>query len=156
MMEEVIYKAVLCSIAIAGAIITKHILYKVIKKAAKKVPQLPTTFFNSIIKYGINIVVFVYVLSTVLGKSPTVLLSGLGAMAGVLIFVAKDAFMSLIAAIKILLDGSIKEGDYIMISPKEKGTVKEVTMSKVILKTEDVKEIHIPIQKIINNTVTKY
>ncbi len=55
----------------------------------------------------------VLIISTLLGKSPVVVLSAFGAVAAVLIFVFKDTILGLVASIQISVNDLVRVGDWV-------------------------------------------
>ncbi|MFT4525797.1 MAG: miniconductance mechanosensitive channel [Granulosicoccus sp.] len=55
----------------------------------------------------------VLIISTLIGKSPVVVLSAFGAVAAVLIFVFKDTILGLVASIQISVNDLIRVGDWV-------------------------------------------
>lgn len=78
------------------------------------------------------IVGVILVVSILIGKSPTLLLTGLGASAAVISFIFKDSLMGLIAGVQLSANNMLKVGDWIeMPSRGIDGTVVEVTLTTI-------------------------
>ena len=73
-------------------------------------------------------------ISTWMGESPWVLLSGVGAITAVLLLVFKDTLLSLIAGIQIMTNDLIRVGDWIEVPEfKADGDVIEIALHQIIV-----------------------
>lgn len=68
--------------------------------------------FQSIKLLG-SVVIGIMMISLLIGKSPTILISGLGAMAAVLMLVFKDPILGLVAGIQLSANNMLKLGDWL-------------------------------------------
>ena len=55
----------------------------------------------------------ILIISTLIGKSPLILLSGIGAMSAVLMLVFKDSLLGLVAGIQLTSNDMVRVGDWI-------------------------------------------
>ncbi len=90
----------------------------------------------------IKILVFfmsgIMIIALLLGKDPTVLLAGLGALAAVLILVFKDTILGFVASIQLSANDMVKIGDWIeMKSHRADGTVTDITLNTVKVQNWD-------------------
>jgi miniconductance mechanosensitive channel len=69
--------------------------------------------YLDILKILVVILGIIFSISMFTGKSPLVLLTGLGALTAVLLFVFRDTILSIIASIQISTYDLVKEGDWI-------------------------------------------
>ena len=80
----------------------------------------------------------ILIISVLLGKDPTVLLAGLGAMMAVLILVFKDTILGFVASIQLSVNDMIRIGDWIeMPSHRADGTVFDITLNTVKVQNWD-------------------
>lgn len=75
--------------------------------------QLPLKGIFQSIKLIGALVVGIMMISLLIGKSPTILISGLGAMAAVLMLVFKDPILGLVAGIQLSANNMLKLGDWL-------------------------------------------
>jgi miniconductance mechanosensitive channel len=103
-----------------------------------------------IIIYGIAIIL---ILSILLGRSPIVLFTGLGALAAVLILVFKDTILGFVASIQLTANNMIRIGDWISM-PKHNadGTVTEITLNTVKVQNWDKTISTIPTYSLVSDS----
>ncbi|ATF92008.1 Miniconductance mechanosensitive channel [Cedecea neteri] len=75
--------------------------------------QLPLKGIFQGVKLLAAIVVGIMMVSLLIGKSPAILISGLGAMAAVLMLVFKDPILGLVAGIQLSANSMLKMGDWL-------------------------------------------
>ncbi|MDD4143394.1 MAG: mechanosensitive ion channel [Prolixibacteraceae bacterium] len=80
----------------------------------------------------------ILIIAVLLGKDPTVLLAGLGAMGAVLLLVFKDSILGFVASIQLSGNNMVKIGDWIeMRSRGADGTVFDITLNTVKVQNWD-------------------
>ena len=88
-----------------------------------------------VILYFIGIIIMVAVL---IDKSPTVLLTGLGASAAVLMLIFKDSILGFVAGVQLSQNKMVQLGDWIqMPDGSANGTVEEITLNTVKVRNWD-------------------
>ena len=88
-----------------------------------------------VILYFIGAIVIIAVL---IDKSPTVLLTGLGASAAVLMLIFKDSILGFVAGVQLSQNNMIQLGDWIqMPDGTANGTVEEITLNTVKVRNWD-------------------
>jgi miniconductance mechanosensitive channel len=75
--------------------------------------QLPLRGIFQSVKLIAAIVVGILMVSLLMGRSPAILISGLGAMAAVLMLVFKDPILGLVAGIQLSANNMLKLGDWL-------------------------------------------
>jgi miniconductance mechanosensitive channel len=75
--------------------------------------QLPLKGIFQGVKLVSAILVGILIISLLLGQSPAILISGLGAMAAVLMLVFKDPILGLVAGIQLSANDMLKLGDWL-------------------------------------------
>lgn len=75
--------------------------------------HLPIKGIFQSLKLISSLVVGIMMISLLIGKSPTILISGLGAMAAVLMLVFKDPILGLVAGIQLSANNMLKLGDWL-------------------------------------------
>ncbi len=76
-------------------------------------PRLPINSFVQVLKFLTVFVGLILVLSKLLGQSPVVFLSGLGAFTAVLLLIFKDSILGLVAGIRLTSNNLAQIGDWI-------------------------------------------
>jgi len=121
--------------------------------------QFPTTRTRPIKGYLQIVVVAVYVVGTVLviaallGKSPLIFLSGLGAMTAVLLLVFRDTILSLVANIQLAGNDMVQVGDWIeMPSAGADGDVIDIALHTVKVQNWDKTISTIPTYRLITES----
>lgn len=103
-----------------------------------------------IILYTIAIIM---VLSLILGRSPVGILTGIGALAAVLILVFKDTILGFVASIQLSANNMVRIGDWISL-PKHNadGTVIEITLNTVKVQNWDKTISTIPTYALVSDS----
>jgi len=85
------------------------------------------------------------------GESPVVLLTGLGAIAAVLLLIFQGTILSLVASIQIVANDLIKEGDWIEVPSYEAdGDVVNINLHTIKIRNFDMTYSIIPTYKIVD------
>lgn len=112
----------------------------------------PIKSYLQVVKIAIFIVAVILMGATVVDKSPVILLSGLGAMAAVLILVFQDTLLSFVASIQINASGMVRVGDWIeMPHMNADGAVMEIALHTVRVQNWDKTITAIPIRKLVTD-----
>ncbi len=98
------------------------------------------------------IVAFIIVVSILVGKSPVIILSGLGASAAVLMLVFKDSILGLVAGVQLTVNDMLHPGDWIT-APRYgvNGVVQEVTLTTVKVQNFDMTIVTIPPYSLVSD-----
>ncbi|MFT0860595.1 mechanosensitive ion channel family protein [Ancylobacter sp. G4_0304] len=113
----------------------------------------PIRSYIQILKIGIYIFAAILIIATLIDQSPLILLSGLGAMAAVLILVFQDTLLSLVASIQISSTDMVRVGDWIeMPSLNADGDVVEIALHTVRVQNWDKTITTIPIRKLVSDS----
>ena len=115
--------------------------------------EISITPFVQVLKLVLYFVTGILILSLLLQKTPLYLLSGLGALTAVLMFVFKDVLMGLLAGIQLIANKMVAPKDWIEM-PKygADGDVIEITLTTVKVKNFDNTIITIPTYALINES----
>lgn len=98
----------------------------------------PIKSFIQVAKIIIFIVGGITLIATLIGKSPLILLSGLGALSAVLMLIFKDSLLGLVAGVQLSANDMIRVGDWIeMPKYNADGDVIEITLNTVKVKNWD-------------------
>ena len=104
-------------------------------------------------KILLQIVAVILIISLILEKSPVLMLSGLGAVAAVLMLVFQDTILSLVASIQLNSNNMIKIGDWIaMPSHDVDGFVIEIALHTVKVQNWDKTIVTVPMRKLIEES----
>ena len=116
-------------------------------------PTIPYQGISQLLKLLTFIVFSILIISTVLGKSPALLLSGLGALTAVLLLVFKDAILGFVASIQIAVNNMVNVGDWIEM-PKygADGDVTEIALTTVKVRNWDNTITTIPTYALISDS----
>jgi miniconductance mechanosensitive channel len=114
---------------------------------------LPLTSFAQVAKLVLYGVALIAALSIIIGESPALLLSGLGAMTAVLMLVFKDPILGFVAGIQLSANQMVTCGDWIEM-PKygADGDVLEVALTTVKVQNFDKTITTIPTHALINES----
>lgn len=88
-----------------------------------------------------------------IGKSPVGILSGLGAISAVLMFVFKDTIMSFVAGLQIMINDLVHKGDWIEMSTMgADGMVEDIALYTIKVRNFDNTIVTIPTSKLIEQS----
>ena len=122
-------------------------------RSSRVARDLPLTSFVQVLKLILYGIAAIAVLSLILGKSPLLLFSGLGAMTAVLMLVFKDPILGFIAGIQLSANRMVALGDWIEM-PKygADGDVLEVALTTVKVQNWDKTVTTIPTYALITES----
>ncbi|MDO8409187.1 MAG: mechanosensitive ion channel [Phenylobacterium sp.] len=99
----------------------------------------------------------ILVVATLLDRSPLLLISGLGAMAAVLLLVFKDTILSLVASVQLTSNDMIRVGDWIeMPQLNANGDVIDLALHTVKVQNFDKTITAIPTWRLINESFVNW
>lgn len=102
-------------------------------------------------KIAILAVAVILSVTLITDKSPTVLLTGLGAMTAVLLLIFQNTILSLVSSIQIAANDLIKEGDWIEVpSYDADGDVVNINLHTIKIRNFDMTYSIIPTNKILD------
>ena len=137
------------AMAIAAAFDIAEAVYRRRPQAGLK----PIKGYIQIVKIAIYAIAAILIIATLIDRSPLILLSGLGAMAAVLILVFQDTLLSLVAGIQISSTDMVRVGDWIeMPSLNADGDVIEISLYTVSVQNWDKTISSIPIRKLVTES----
>lgn len=130
---------------------TLHIKYN--KQAGKKPIKGILTFIKAILVMVIVIILF----ADLIGKSPTAILTALGAMSAVLMLIFRDSILGLVAGFQMSANDLIRIGDWIEM-PKYgvDGDVIDVTLTFVKVQNWDKTIVTVPAYLLISESFTNW
>lgn len=118
-----------------------NILLKVCFDVAEQQPAWQGKPIKGLMQTGQVIVIgigAILIISILIDKSPTLLLTGLGASAAVLMLIFKDSILGLVAGVQLSANNMLKVGDWISL-PKHgvDGEVEEVSLTTIKVRAWD-------------------
>ncbi len=109
--------------------------------------------YIQIVKIFFYFIAIILILSILLDKSPSKLITGLGAVAAILLLVFKDTILGFVASIQLSANNMVGIGDWIeMPSRKADGTVFEITLNTVKVQNWDKTVSTIPTYALVNES----
>ena len=144
-----IYMIIISLRVIISLLNALHVIYNTLPIAKDR----PIKGYIQVVLIIFWAVAIVLVLSIILGKSPTVLLTGIGALAAVLILVFKDTILGFVASIQLSANHMVRIGDWIsMPSHNADGTVTEITLNTVKVQNWDKTISTIPTYSLVSES----
>lgn len=115
--------------------------------------RYPGKSFAQATKLVINLVGLIFILSALLGKSPLVLFSGLGAVTAILLLIFKDAILGLVAGFQLSVNNMVMVGDWIEMPGRgADGDVIDVSLTTVKVQNWDKTITTIPTYALISDS----
>ncbi len=115
--------------------------------------QRPIKGYIQVVKITITVFISIIAFAIILGKSPLLLLSGLGALTAVIILVFKDSILGLVASIQLTSNDMVRIGDWIEM-PRfgADGDVTDITLHTVKVRNWDKTISTIPAYALISDS----
>ncbi len=109
--------------------------------------------FAQVAKLLAALIVIVLGLALILGKSPLVLLGGLGVFASVLMLVFKDVILGFVAGIQLATNRMLSQGDWLeMPAFQADGTVEQIGLTTVKVRNWDKTVTTVPTHALISDS----
>lgn len=119
----------------------------------KRTRNLPIQGFLQAIKLVFTVVAIIFMIAVVINKSPTLIISGLGAMTAVMMLVFKDPILGFIAGIQLSANDMLRIGDWLeMPSYGADGDVIEIALTTVKVQNWDKTITTIPTYALISDS----
>jgi miniconductance mechanosensitive channel len=136
-------------LAVSGLLSAVNDIYLTTRRAKEK----PIKSYLQIIKIFFFVIGAIIILGTLLGKSPWIFVSSLGAMTAVLLLIFKDTILSLIAGMQITFNDLIKIGDWLSVPQfNADGDVIDIALHTVKIQNWDKTISVIPTYKLVDGT----
>jgi miniconductance mechanosensitive channel len=117
----------------------------------------PVKGYIQLLQILIIFLAVIMVISVLVGKDPTVLLAGLGAMAAVLMLVFKDTILGFVASIQLSANKMVKIGDWIeMPARNADGTVLDITLNTVKVQNWDKTITTVPTYSLVTESFVNW
>ncbi|MCD6179170.1 MAG: mechanosensitive ion channel family protein [Bacteroidales bacterium] len=119
--------------------------------------EIPVKGFVQVIKILFWLIATILIVSSILNKNPTTILTGLGAISAVLLLVFKDPILGFVGGIQLAAFDMVKEGDWISL-PKYNadGTVIDISISTVKVRNWDNTISTLPTYSLISDSVKNW
>lgn len=115
--------------------------------------RLPVRGIFQSIKLAAFLLALIYAISLLIGKSPAILISGLGAMTAVLLLVFKDPILGLVAGIQLSANNMLAVGDWLeMPKYNADGDVIDINLTTVKVRNWDKTITTIPTYALISDS----
>lgn len=115
--------------------------------------RYPAKSFTQAAKIVINLIGLIFILSVILGKSPLVFFSGLGAVTAILLLIFKDAILGLVAGFQLSVNNMVMVGDWIEMPGRgADGDVIDVSLTTVKVQNWDKTITTIPTYALISDS----
>ncbi|MCH8023245.1 MAG: mechanosensitive ion channel [Candidatus Marinimicrobia bacterium] len=109
--------------------------------------------YLQVIKLGLYILGLIIVLSLLMGRSPWVLLSGVGALTAVLLLVFRDTLLSFVASLQISSNDLMRVGDWIEVPEfNADGDVIDIALHTIKVQNWDKTITMIPTHKLLETS----
>ncbi|WP_271195309.1 mechanosensitive ion channel family protein [Pseudomonas turukhanskensis] len=137
------------ALAVSGALTLANSLYERRPDAHLR----PLKGYFQVVKIAIYVVATVLMIAVLVDRSPLILLSGLGAMAAVLILIFQDTLLSLVASVQISSNDIVRVGDWIeMPQLNADGDVIDIALHTIKVQNWDKTITTIPTKRFITDS----
>jgi len=124
---------------------------------SKYASRVPINGFIQVSKLLLSVIAILLVVSQLLGKSPTLLLSGLGAITAIVILVFRDTILGFVSGINIVANRTVTNGDWIeMPNYNADGTVMQVGLTTVKVRNWDNTISTIPTYALMSDSIKNW
>lgn len=148
-----VYLLILVALLICTLLETINDIYNSFEVSRSK----PIKGFIQVMKITTVIIIALVTISTLIGKSPYALLTGLGAFAAVIMLVFKDSILGFVAGINISANNMLHIGDWIVMpSSGADGEVTEISLTTVKVQNWDKTIVTIPTYKLMSESFTNW
>jgi small-conductance mechanosensitive channel len=144
---------ILISITMVAASLASRLFDRLLQSSSIPVPS--TGLFQGVLKGLVYLIGFLFILTS-LGVSITPLITTLGVGGLAVALALQDTLANLFAGIHILLEKSIRVGDFIKIESGEEGYVEDITWRTTRVRMLPNNMVVIPNSKLAKSTVTNY
>lgn len=143
------YIVLMCTLAVGAFLRAANQIYEGYEIARDR----PIKGFIQLGQVGVYIFGAIIVVSTLIDKSPVILLSGVGAMTAVLLLIFKDTLLSLVASIQLTGQDMVNVGDWLeMPQFNADGDVIDIALYTVTVQNFDKTITRIPTHALISSS----
>lgn len=151
--SKTIHIIVILSITLAIANLAGKIFRNYVQKANLPIPT--TGLANGILRWTVMIIGFLIVLG-VLGISITPLITALGVGGLAVALALQDTLSNLFAGIHILMEKSVRVGDFVKLETGQEGYVEDITWRTTRVRMLSNNNVVIPNNKLAQSVITNY
>ncbi|MBI9068222.1 MAG: mechanosensitive ion channel [Salinivirgaceae bacterium] len=152
-MSIYIYMTIIAVMVITSFLKALHEIYLHTPISANR----PIKGYIQLVNIFVIFIALILVISFVTGSSPNKLLTGLGAMAAVLMLVFKDTILGLVASIQLTANKMVNIGDWVSMPSKgADGTVLEITLNTVKIQNWDKTISTIPTYMLVSDSFANW
>ena len=143
------YMVLMLTLAVTAMLSAANTIYSAMPVAKER----PLKGFVQLVQIIVWVLGGVMIISTVLDRSPLLLLSGFGAMTAILLLVFKDTILSLVASVQLTAQDMVRVGDWIeMPQFGADGDVVDVQLHTVKVQNWDKTITTIPTHRLITDS----
>lgn len=136
------------ALAISGVLDLANKLYQRREDAYRR----PVKGYIQVVQIALYVLAVILIIAVLIDRSPLILLSGLGAMAAVLILVFQDTLLSLVASVQISSNDIVRVGDWVeMPGLNADGDVIDIALHTVKIQNWDKTITNIPTKRFISD-----
>ena len=137
-------------VLLAGAVITA---FQDLYAELDSYRELPIKSYAQIVKIMVYVLGGLATITVLTGKSPWVLLSGVGALMAVIVLIFRDTILSLVASVNIASNHLVKVGDWIEAPAFDAdGDVIDIALHTIKVQNWDKTITTIPTHKLVDNS----
>lgn len=127
--------------------------FEVIYQGFRAAKEIPIKGFIQVLKLVLYFLTAIFIISILLNKTPVYLLSGIGALAAVMMLIFRDALLGFVAGIQLAANKMVSVGDWIeMPGYGADGDVLEVALTTVKVQNWDKTITTIPTYALISES----
>lgn len=136
------------ALAVSGALDLANQLYQRREDAHRR----PVKGYIQVVQIALYALTIILIVAALIDRSPLILLSGLGAMAAVLILVFQDTLLSLVASVQISSNDIVRVGDWVeMPGLNADGDVIDIALHTIKIQNWDKTITTIPTKRFISD-----
>lgn len=136
------------ALAIGGSLNLVNILYSRREDALRR----PVKGYVQVVQIVVYLLAAILMVAALIDRSPLILLSGLGAMAAVLILIFQDTLLSLVASVQISSNDIVRVGDWVeMPQLNADGDVIDIALHTVKIQNFDKTITTVPTKRFISD-----
>jgi miniconductance mechanosensitive channel len=138
----------LIALAISGVLDLINTLYQRREDAHRR----PVKGYIQVVQIVVYLLAVILMVAALIDRSPLILLSGLGAMAAVLILVFQDTLLSLVASVQITSNDIVRVGDWVeMPALNADGDVIDIALHTIKIQNWDKTITTVPTKRFISD-----
>ncbi len=138
-----------------GALVVNSFLTAVLifSKSLRLYKTVALRSYIQVLRLIVFFISSIVIISMIIGKSPTVLLSGLGALSAVLLLVFKDTIMGFVASMQLTFNKLVETGDWIEVPEYgADGNVVDVSLTTIKVQNWDKTITTIPTYSLVSGS----